>query len=142
MRIFKFLILFAFVSFLMFQQGTAQEKEVVEKADSAPSVQEVDSVSALSPMQLEGEVANRQILNRVKPIYSKRAKQQGWEGTVVLSFLVDANGNVFNIQVVRSSGYADLDNAAIQALEQWKFAPKPGKPEEKGRLTVYFNIRR
>ncbi len=112
--------------------------EVSKPTVSAPSVQEVASVSAPAGMQLEGEVANRQILNRVKPIYPKRAKQQGWEGTVVLSFSVDANGNVFNIQVVRSSGYADLDNAAIQALQQWKFAPKPGKPEEKGRLTVRF----
>jgi TonB family protein len=112
--------------------------EVSKPTISAPSVQDVASVSAPSAMQLEGEVANRQILNRVKPIYPKRAKQQGWEGIVVLSFSVDANGNVFNIQVVRSSGYADLDNAAIQALQQWKFAPKPGKPEEKGRLTVRF----
>jgi protein TonB len=112
--------------------------EVSKPTISPPSVQEVASVSAPSAMQLEGEVANRQILNRVKPIYPKRAKQQGWEGIVVLSFSVDANGNVFNIQVIRSSGYADLDNAAIQALSQWKFAPKPGKPEEKGRLTVRF----
>ncbi|MEO0203091.1 MAG: energy transducer TonB, partial [candidate division WOR-3 bacterium] len=103
-----------------------------------PSVQEVASAAAPSGLQLEGEVANRQILNRVRPIYPKKAKQEGREGTVVLAFSVDANGNVFNIQVVRSSGYADLDNAAIVALEQWKFAPKPGKPEEKGRLTVRF----
>lgn len=102
-----------------------------------PTVQEIAS-AAPAGMQLEGEVANRQILNRVKPVYPKKAKQEGREGTVVLAFSVDANGNVFNIQVIRSSGYADLDNAAITALQQWKFAPKPGKPEEKGRLTVRF----
>ncbi len=111
--------------------------EVSKPTVSAPSIQEVAS-AAPSGLQLEGEVANRQILNRVKPIYPRKAKQEGREGTVVLSFSVDANGNVFNIQVIRSSGYADLDNSAIQALSQWKFAPKPGKPEEKGRLTVRF----
>ncbi|MCX7947808.1 MAG: TonB family protein [candidate division WOR-3 bacterium] len=112
--------------------------EVSKPTVTAPAVQEVASVSSPAGMQLEGEVANRQILNRVKPVYPKRAKQQGWEGTVVLSFSVDANGSVFNIQVIRSSGYPDLDNSAIQALSQWKFAPKPGKAEEKGRLTVRF----
>jgi len=100
----------------------------------------VASKAPVSPMQLEGEVANRPIVKKVTPKYPKRARRMGWEGTVVLDFLVDANGNVYDIRVVRSSGYPDLDQAAINALKQWKFAPKPGKNAEKGRLTVRFTL--
>jgi len=100
----------------------------------------VASKAPVSPMQLEGEVANRPIVKKVTPKYPKRARKMGWEGTVVLDFLVDANGNVYDIRVVRSSGYPDLDQAAINALKQWKFAPKPGKNAEKGRLTVRFTL--
>ena len=100
----------------------------------------VASKAPVSPMQLEGEVANRPIVKKVTPKYPKRARRMGWEGTVVLDFLVDANGNVYDVKVVRSSGYPDLDQAAINALKQWKFAPKPGKNAEKGRLTVRFTL--
>ncbi len=98
------------------------------------------SVGPVNPLQLEGEVANRPIQRKVTPKYPARAKRMGWEGIVVLSFSVDENGNVFNIRVVRSSGYPVLDRAAVNALKQWKFAPKPGVPEEKGRLTVRFTL--
>ncbi len=100
----------------------------------------VASKAPVNPLQLEGEVANRPIVRKVLPKYPKRARRMGWEGTVVLAFSVDENGNVYDIQVIRSSGYPDLDQAAIAALRQWKFAPKPGKPEEKGRLTVRFTL--
>lgn len=100
----------------------------------------VASKAPVNPLQLEGEVANRPIVKKILPKYPKRARRMGWEGTVVLSFSVDENGNVYDIQVIHSSGYPDLDQAAISALRQWKFAPKPGKPEEKGRLTVRFTL--
>jgi len=98
------------------------------------------SKAPVSPMQLEGEVANRPIVRKVTPKYPKRARRMGWEGVVVLEFLVDAQGNVYDIKVVRSSGYPDLDQAAINALKQWKFAPKPGASAEEGRLTVKFTL--
>lgn len=100
----------------------------------------VATKAPVNPIQLEGEVANRPIIKKVLPKYPKRARKMGWEGTVVLAFSVDADGNVYDIQVVRSSGYPDLDQAAIAALRQWKFAPMPGTPEQKGRLTVRFTL--
>jgi len=100
----------------------------------------VASKVPVSPMQLEGEVADRPIVRKITPKYPKKARRMGWEGVVVLEFLVDAQGNVYDIKVVRSSGYAELDQAAINALKQWKFAPKPGANPEEGRLTVKFTL--
>ena len=93
-----------------------------------------------SPMQLTGEVANRKVLNRVAPSYPTKARREGWEGTVVLKFWVTPGGSVKNIQVIRSSGYPELDRAAKSALSQWKFAPKDGVGDEWGQLLVRFQL--
>lgn len=45
------------------------------------------------------------------------------EGTVVLRFVVDVDGKVMYPQVVRSSGYSGLDNAALEALKSVRFTP-------------------
>jgi len=91
-----------------------------------------------SPMELTGEVANRKILSKIKPSYPSKAKREGWEGTVVLKFWVTPEGAVKNIQIVRSSGYPELDNSAKSALSQWKFAAKDGVGDEWGQLLVRF----
>ena len=38
-------------------------------------------------------------------------------------FDIDPNGKAFNIKILTSSKYEDLDQAAIKALQTWKFAP-------------------
>ena len=93
-----------------------------------------------SPMELTGEVANRKILTKVKPTYPEKARKEGWEGVVVLKFWVTPEGAVKNIQLLRSSGYPELDNAAKSALSQWKFAAKDVAQDEWGQLTVRFTL--
>ncbi|MGC8894519.1 MAG: energy transducer TonB [candidate division WOR-3 bacterium] len=93
-----------------------------------------------SPMELTGEVANRKILSKVKPSYPEKARKEGWEGVVVLKFWVTPEGAVKNIQLVRSSGYPELDNSAKSALSQWRFAAKDVTADEWGQLTVRFTL--
>ncbi len=93
-----------------------------------------------APMELTGEVANRKILSKVKPSYPERARKEGWEGVVVLKFWVTPEGAVKNIQLVRSSGYPELDNSAKSALSQWRFAAKDVTADEWGQLTVRFTL--
>jgi protein TonB len=57
------------------------------------------------------------------PRYPRRSEEKGEEGTVVLRFLVGADGTVKSSQLVRSSGYARLDNAARTAFSRCKFRP-------------------
>lgn len=56
------------------------------------------------------------------PEYSAIAKKLKISGVVVVSLLVDKDGKPTNPQVVKPLGYG-LDEAAIAAVRQYKFAP-------------------
>ncbi len=56
-----------------------------------------------------------------KPVYPEAAKRENRQGTVVLSFDVDADSSVLETKVTRSSGHADLDEAARVGLAICKF---------------------
>lgn len=70
--------------------------------------------------------------------YPKVARRMGWEGKVVLSFVVCENGNVIDIRVVKSSGYAVLDKNAITTVKQR--APFP-RPPVRAELTLPISYR-
>jgi protein TonB len=56
--------------------------------------------------------------------YPKRAREMGWEGTVLLLVEVRADGTVADVKVEQTSGHALLDQAAIAAVQGWRFAPE------------------
>jgi protein TonB len=57
------------------------------------------------------------------PNYPREALRQGIEGTVVLLISIDAQGNVLDIKVERSSHNRDMDREAVQAARRWRFNP-------------------
>jgi len=61
--------------------------------------------------------------------YPEAAVRAGAEGTTLLSFDIDAEGNVKNPTVAKTSGNKDLDDAAIQCAGNWKYkaATQKGK---------------
>jgi len=67
-----------------------------------------------------------------KPEYPAASKRLEEEGTVLLRFMIDEQGRVVDSQVVSSSGFARLDEAARTALSQCKFKPGTvdGEPEK------------
>ena len=72
-------------------------------------------------------IAPREI-DTPEPEYSdagRRAKQQG---TVLLAVIVDSNGSTHDVKVLVPLGFG-LDEKAVEAVRQWKFAPamKDGK---------------
>ena len=58
-----------------------------------------------------------------KPKYPGMATSRGWEGTVRLLVRVSAEGLSEEVTLQRSSGYDVLDEAAIEAVQKWKFIP-------------------
>lgn len=64
------------------------------------------------------------------PGYPAVARQQGYEGVVLVKVEVLTNGRVGQTVVRKSSGYAILDQAAVNAVKTWKFEPakKSGIP--------------
>ncbi len=69
------------------------------------------------------------MIYKKEPEYSEEARKAKYQGIVTLYVEVDALGRAVNIRVLHSLGLG-LDEKAIEAVRQWKFAPgkKDGKP--------------
>ena len=69
------------------------------------------------------------------------AFRAGIQGEVILIIDVDANGNVTNVAVEKSSRNRDLDRAAMEAARKWKFNPaSSGGQKAAGRVRVPVNF--
>ncbi|HEY8391733.1 MAG TPA: energy transducer TonB [Capillibacterium sp.] len=61
------------------------------------------------------------------PVYPLLARRRGWEGTVYLVLLLDPEGTVLTVELTKSSGYAVLDEAAMEAVKQWRYTWQEGQ---------------
>ena len=57
----------------------------------------------------------------VAPVYPPVAQRARVEGVVILEAVIDAQGRVASVRVLRS--IALLDQAAAEAVKQWRFTP-------------------
>lgn len=57
------------------------------------------------------------------PIYPEQALKEGSTGVVVLVVDLKADGAVVGVRVDKSSGHAELDQAAMDAAVKWRFQP-------------------
>jgi len=71
-------------------------------------------------------------LAKCKAEYPKASLMNEEQGTVSMSFLVAADGNVVESKLDKSSGFKNLDKAAMKALSSCKFKPgtKDGAPAQ------------
>mgnify|MGYP002625231628 CR=1 FL=1 len=60
-------------------------------------------------------------LNTDHPPYPRRAREQGWEGVVLLHLAITEQGDVVEATVKKSSGHDMLDNQALQTIQHLKF---------------------
>ncbi len=98
------------------QSKTQSAHETIEKtlpalSSGGNSIQKEMGASPPVPRYLENS----------PPVYPSAAKRKGYEGTVLLSVKILANGMVAELRVKRSSGYSILDRAALKAVQKWRF---------------------
>jgi len=62
------------------------------------------------------------IIHQVEPVYPERARHAGIEGIVMMRVRTDTAGNVMSVTVIRSDSTI-LNQAAIDAVKQWKYQP-------------------
>ena len=116
-------------------QGDPSSPELgsgVQRASSA----EPDKVVDLPPAAAEGS-----LLRRVEPQYPEDARQQQIQGAVVLEVQIGGDGAVQNVQTI--SGPAELAQASIDAVKQWRFKPHvvDGRPTPmQTRITLNFRL--
>lgn len=58
-----------------------------------------------------------------QPPYPDSAQTNGEQGTIVLDVYVRTNGKPGKVKVSQSSGFEDLDTAAIEGVANWRFVP-------------------
>ena len=58
-----------------------------------------------------------------QPPYPDSAQVNGEEGTVQLHVYVRPNGRATKVDIAKSSGFEDLDTAAIQGVLNWHYIP-------------------
>jgi len=78
------------------------------------------------------------------PPYPAAALQRREQGVVLLEVHVTANGRVDSLRIVESSGFALLDQAALDAVIDWRFEPAQlgGRPVAASvNVPVRFAIR-
>jgi periplasmic protein TonB len=69
-------------------------------------------------------------------IYPIIARKKGWQGTVIVSFVVSKDGMVQEVQIKESSGFSILDQSAVNTIK--KAAPFP-PPPARAELIVPIN---
>ena len=73
---------------------------------------------------------------RYRAAYPEDARQRGQKGHVLLRVLVDKYGFARNPEVVVSSGYEQLDQAAVNSIrDRWRWNPPPTECAESGVIT-------
>jgi TonB family protein len=81
------------------------------------------------------------VVKKVPPAYTERAQRFRVQGDVKLRLLIDANGQVKEVQTIEGLKHG-LTDSAIRAAKQWRFQPATslGKPVE-SRLDVVVAFR-
>jgi len=89
-----------------------------------------------------GEVLVPTLIKKVDPVYPEAARKAGIQGIVLLEATTDEQGNVVKVRVQKS--IPELDQAAIDALKQWKYEPLILEGKPKGvvfTVTVKFALK-
>jgi protein TonB len=73
------------------------------------------------PLRVGGNVQAARILNRVQPMYPPLARQTRISGTVRLHAIISKDGSIQQLEVM--SGHPLLQQAALDAVRQWRYQP-------------------
>ncbi len=81
-----------------------------------------------------------ELVKRVNPKYPEEVKKAGISGVVACSALVDRNGIVQKVEIIRSPDDL-LSKATVEAMKQWVYEPtiRDGKAVEVS-FKIYFNF--
>lgn len=108
----------------------------VEHTSAPPSVQAQSSNQYTAQQTLSGAAVQAmaswqsQLLGRLEQYrrYPRAAERRRYEGTALVQFSVDRQGNVLSVSLSRSSGHEPLDSEALATVR--RASPLPPPPED------------
>ena len=112
-----------------------------EKRETRDAPKEVRPAPAPKQARLDAPPKPKR---NIRPDYPKGARQRGEQGEVVLEIRVNAEGSVDEVKVAASSGFAELDEAAVRAAKAAKFSPARSGRERvasTARLKLQFKLK-
>jgi protein TonB len=95
------------------------KEQAVTMPTSGPQAKEADTAQAATSQPLFDAV----YLRNPPPAYPPSARRQGTEGKVLLRVEVTKEGQAQTVAVAHSSGSGILDEAAREAVQNWRFVP-------------------
>ncbi|MBA1200591.1 energy transducer TonB [Pseudomonas capeferrum] len=118
-------------------------KPVAKPVEQPPAPpQPVAPPAPPAPKPITPASASAGYLHNPAPQYPSLALRRGWEGTVLLRVHVLASGKPSEIQIQKSSGRTQLDEAALNAVKRWSFAPaKQGNDPIDGWVSVPIDFK-
>jgi TonB family protein len=102
------------------------------------SVSTVLAAQAPQRVRVGGDIKRPLKVVHVDPLYPEQAKADQIEGLVILEAVISTNGTVADLDVIRSA-HPLLDDAAVEAVSRWEYAPAllDGEPVE---LVLSVNV--
>jgi TonB family protein len=91
---------------------------------------------------LEWRGRERKVLKTAGVSFPDILLEEGLEVDVVAVFTVAANGQVVEVDILRSSGYATVDTAVQRALYSYLFEPSADSSEDVGKVQYRFRLER
>jgi protein TonB len=106
-----------------------EEREQPELAVMAPETSQ--AVASSTPETVDKYSTSDEIIHVKAPTlfkaprpllkYPLRAKRRGQQGVTIVSIELNKQGVIVAVDIVKSSGFAALDNAALNNVKQWQF---------------------
>lgn len=103
--------------------------------------QAMPDLAAISAAPVGGKVQEARLVKSVAPVYPSAAKLARVSGDVTMDAVIDSSGNVTDVRVIL--GPPLLQDAAIDALREWKYEPArlDGQPTSTHlRVTLKFRL--
>lgn len=109
--------------------------------DSPGSAKPANS-PAVQKIRVSAGVAEGQLLHKVDPVYPPEAMRKGIQGNVLLQATIAKDGLMKDVKLI--SGPPELADAAVGAVQQWRYRPYllQGSPVEvETTVKVTFHLR-
>lgn len=105
--------------------------DIVFGIPEAPPVAEPEG-----PIYVGGDVKPPERIFDPQPQYTEIARKARVQGVVIVQAIIDKQGNVTNVKVLKGLSMG-LDDEAVKAIKKWQFKPATlnGKP-----VDVYYNL--
>nr|WP_247651525.1 energy transducer TonB [Shewanella oncorhynchi] len=126
------------------EQVEQQTEPKTAQMDLITNAAEVDAKATPNVASVTTDSAQTNIVELAKPLfaaappqptYPKIARKKGLEGTATIEVMFNELGEQLALTLVKSSGFSLLDQAALDAVENWQFAA----PAQ--RLASHYKVR-